>query len=436
MFKKHVQKKLENYVQRYFRDHHPTLVVVVGSVGKTTTKTAIAQVLAKHYRVQMEPQNHNTELSVPLAIMGIKYPPMELVHKWTTWFRVFRAMRKRIKAPQGVDVIVQELGTDKPGDLAVFARYLKPDIAVVTAISPEHMENFPNGLVDVAKEELSIAAVSKMTIVNHDDVDASFAPFVQSGSISDYGIEGGEYGLDIVGGTPLGGYQVNLRAPGLSGASTVLHLVGAHNLKAACAAMTVGLKLGVPLNEVVQAMSEIRPVAGRMNPLPGRRNSTIIDDSYNSSPIAALAAIDTLYQIDTPQRIAVLGSMNELGAFSPQAHEQVGLACDPMMLDWVVTIGREAEQFLAPAAKRRGNQVMSFRDPISAGTFASQQLRDNAVVLVKGSQNNVFAEEAVKVMLRNVDDKDKLVRQSPYWMQKKHDWFIKLNNGSQDFDHE
>lgn len=425
----------------YFKKHHPTLIVVVGSVGKTTTKTAIANVLASHFRVQMEPTNHNTELSAPLAIMGIKYPPAELIHKIGTWRRIFKAMKQRVNHGQGVDVIVQELATDKPGDLAVFARYLKPDIAVVTAVSPEHMENFPNGLADVAREELSISSVSTLTIVNHDDIDGSFAQFANTNNLTDYGIDGGEYRVEVNGGTPLGGYQVQFYAPELQGqlatqAQTTLHLVGDHNLKAACAAAAVGIRMGIPLNDILATLSAMKPVSGRMNPLPGRHNSTIIDDTYNSSPIAALAALDTLYQIDAPQKIVILGSMNELGSYSAQAHEQVGLHCDPMQLDWVITIGEEAQQFLAPAAKRKGNQVVSFLNPIEAGTFAAQQLQDKAVVLVKGSQNGVYAEEATKVLLRDINDKDKLVRQDDEWMNKKHDFFFQLNNKNTDIEDE
>ena len=85
--------------------------------------------------------------------MGVKYPPLELVHSVGTWRKVFKAMKQRVKAPQGVDVIIQELGTDHPGDLATYQKYLKPDITVVTSVSPEHMENFPGGLAEVAKEE-------------------------------------------------------------------------------------------------------------------------------------------------------------------------------------------------------------------------------------------------------------------------------------------
>ena len=433
MFRKYVQWRLERYIKKYFKKHHPTLIAVVGSVGKTTTKTAIGTVLTGRYRVQLEESNHNTPLSVPLAIMGVKYPPMELVHSISTWRQVFKAMKQRVKAPQGVDVIIQELGTDHPGDLATFERYLKPDIAVVTSVSPEHMENFPGGLTDVAKEELSIAAYSGLTVVNHDDVDGSFAQYANTSNLTDYGIDGGEYRIEVVGGTPLTGYQVNFYAPELQQpASTTLHLLGNHMLKSACAAFAVGIRMGVPVNELMEKLSQITPVDGRMNPLPGRKGSVLIDDTYNSSPIAAIAALQTLYQIEAPQRIAILGTMNELGSYSAAAHQQVGQYCDPMLLDWVLTIGDPANQFLAPMAQKMGCQVRTFSDPIAAGTFANQVLKDGAAVLIKGSQDKVYAEEATKVLLRDMNDKDRLVRQNDFWLSRKQDWYAELHNQNSD----
>jgi UDP-N-acetylmuramoyl-tripeptide--D-alanyl-D-alanine ligase len=153
--------------------------------------------------------------------------------------------------------------------------------------------------------------------------------------------------------------------------------------------------------------------------LPGIKNSTLIDDTYNASPVAAKAALDVLYAGQAPQRIAILGSMNELGGYSPEAHREVGDYCDPSKLNLVVTIGKDANQYLAPAAAVRGCQVATFINPYKAGNYVGEQLQEGAVVLAKGSQNRVFAEEALKVLLANAGDADKLVRQSPYWRSVK-----------------
>ncbi|MEO5499311.1 MAG: cyanophycin synthetase, partial [Candidatus Saccharimonadales bacterium] len=170
-------------------------------------------------------------------------------------------------------------------------------------------------------------------------------------------------------------------------------------------------------------ISKLKPVAGRMNILRGQEGSTIIDDSYNASPLAVSAALDTLYTVEAPQRIAILGSMNELGNISPQAHELIGLQCDPSKIEWVITIGEDAAKYLAPAAVKKGCQVKTCHTPYEAGGFAHSVLKRGAVVLVKGSQNGVYSEEAVKVLLHNTEDNEQLVRQSSYWLKKKDDQF-------------
>ena len=435
MFKKYVQRKLEKLTKKYFKKHHPKLIVVVGSVGKTTTKNAIATVLHPKFRIQAERGNLNSELSVPLAIMGIELPPENLLRSIRVWRRIFKAMRQRIRASQGVDVIIQELATDAPGQIPHYGTYLRPDMAIITAVAPEHMANFPGGIDQVAKEELSVASYSDLTIVNRDDVDERFAPYAETTNITNYGLFGGEYRFDTTDGTPLDGYTGKFFAPEFAeGVDATVHLVGDHNLKAAAVAGLVGAKLGMTAQEIAEGLSEIRPISGRMNILPGVRGSTIIDDTYNSSPNAAIEALRTLYMINTDQRIAILGSMNELGNFSVDAHRQVGEMCDPNFLEWVITIGDDAAHYLAPAAKRKGNNVQSFPDPISAGAFANKVLRSGGMVLAKGSQNGVYAEEAVKILLAHTEDQQHLVRQSSEWLEKKSAWLSSLENIGQDTD--
>jgi UDP-N-acetylmuramoyl-tripeptide--D-alanyl-D-alanine ligase len=204
-----------------------------------------------------------------------------------------------------------------------------------------------------------------------------------------------------------------------------LQLIGNQSIKSAAAAAAVAAKLGLTSRQVAVGLSRLSPVSGRMQALRGLKDSVLIDDTYNSSPLATKAALDTLYEIEAPQRIAILGSMNEFGDMSAQAHEQVGSMCDPQKLAWVVTIGSEAKQFLAPAATKKGCQVRSFMSPYDAGSFAHSVLEENAVVLAKGSQNGVFAEEALKILLHSTEDESRLVRQSPYWLGVKAKQFEK-----------
>lgn len=412
---------LEWNVRAYLKKHSPILVLVAGSVGKTSTKQALATVLSEKYAVRAHDGNHNTHFSVPTAIMGVEYP--EDPRSIGAWVTVLKAMRLRIKEPRDVDVIIQELGTDKPGDIAEFSRYLTADVAVVTAVSEEHMEFFES-LDEVAKEELSIAKFSKLTVVNRDDISEVYAEYADTHSIDTYGLsEKAEYRLVVEPASPLDGRIGRLVTPEWGELSVTLQLIGDHSLKSAVAAACVGAKLGLTSQQIAVGISRIKPVPGRMQILRGQQGSTIIDDTYNASPLAVSAALKTLTDIEAPQRIAILGSMNELGRVSAQAHEEIGMLCDPTQLEWVVTIGEEAEKYLAPAALKNGCQVKSFQSPYQAGGFVHGVLKNGAVILAKGSQNGVFAEEAVKVLLHNTEDEEKLVRQSEAWLRKKDDQF-------------
>jgi len=426
MFKAFIQSHLERAVKKYFKKHPEVkLIAVVGSVGKTSTKIAIGTVLAERFRIGLHEGNHNSELSVPLAILGIEFP--ENIRSIRQWMAVFSAVRKRIKWPTGVDVIVQELGTDGVGQIPHFGTYLTPDITVVTSVAPEHMEFFKT-LDAVATEELSAVGYSKWSLINRDDVDGVYASAITTPNINTYGsTDVAEYRFISDDYTFEDGFTGTFTAPELSnGVTATLHLVGDHSVRAAVAAGAVGVKLGLSPEEIARGMEKIRAVNGRMNILRGTDGTIIIDDSYNSSPIAAASALRTLYQMNVPQRIAVLGSMNELGDLSPRAHEELGKLCDPIQLAHVVTVGEDAEKYLAPAARANGCHVVSFKSAIEAGGFVNKYLEQGGAALFKGSQGGIYLEEGIKVVLHSTADEVQLVRQSPAWLKKKQEFFSNL----------
>jgi len=421
MFKKFIQKRLERLVKKYFKKKGIKLVVVVGSVGKTTTKMAIATVLGEKYAIRVHEGNHNTHLSAPLAMLGIEYP--DNIRSLSSWLAVWRAAQIRMKQEDDVDVVIQELGADRPGDIAQFGSYLTPDIAVVTAVSPEHMEFFKT-MDGVAQEELQVASFAKLTVINRDDIAEEYAKYANTNQIDTYGLgEKAEYRIVLEPSGPLDGRIGKLFTVEWGELPVSLQVIGEQGVKSAAAAALVGAKLGLTSQQIAVGLSKIRPVKGRMNVLRGLEDSVLIDDTYNSSPLAVKVALETLYAIDAPQRIVILGSMNELGDMSAQAHEQVGKMCDPAKLEWVVTVGDEAEKYLAPVATAQGCQVKSFKSPYEAGGFVHSVLKPKAVVLAKGSQNGVFCEEALKVLLHTTEEEESLVRQSDYWLERKREQF-------------
>lgn len=427
MFKAFIQSKLEKSVQKYFKKHPEVkLVVVVGSVGKTSTKVAIGTVLNERFRVRLHEGNHNSELSAPLAILGVDFPSD--IRKLGQWMAVFAAIKQRIKQPTDVDVIVQELGTDGIGQIPHFGTYLKPDIAVVSSIAPEHMEFFKT-MDAVAAEELSAANYSKQALINRDDVPGVYAADITNPNLNTFGsTDAAEYRFDTNDYTFEDGFTGLFVAPEYPEAVPVtLHLVGEHSTRAAVAAGAVGAKLGMLPVEVAAGMQKIQPVNGRMNILRGVNDSIIIDDSYNSSPLAVASALRALYQMSVPQRIVVLGSMNELGDMSEAEHLAVGKLCDPMELAHVVTVGEAAEKYIAPTARANGCHVVSFKSAIEAGAYVHKFLEKGGAVLFKGSQGGVYLEEAIKVVLHSTEDEERLVRQSEAWLKKKRDFFSNLS---------
>lgn len=427
MFKKFVQKILEIFAKRYLRSHPDVkLVIVTGSVGKTSTKVAIGTVLSEKFRVRLHEGNHNAEISTPLAILGIEHP--HSLKSPIAWFGVFRNAWLRVVQPSDIDVIVQEVGSDGIGQVPHFGTYAKPFIAVVTAVSEEHMEFFKT-LDAVAAEELSAVNYSQHGLINRDNIDGKYAEDLTNASINTYGTtDVAEYYFTEEDFSLENGFTGLFCARGefSIGIKTNLKLVGEHSIRAAVAAGAVGLRMGLSEVQLRSGFSKIRAVNGRMNILRGVEDTIIIDDTYNSSPLAVESALEALYQLSVPQKIAVLGSMNELGETSAVAHEAVGRLCNGNQLAYVVTVGEEAEKYLAPAAKQNGCQVVSFKTAPEAGAFVHKVLEPGAAILFKGSQGGIYLEEAIKIVLHSTEEESSLVRQSSEWMETKQKFFASM----------
>lgn len=425
-FKPFVTSLLEAKAKKLIETYKPKIVVVVGSVGKTSTKLNIATVLSERYKVLAHQGSYNVPVSVPLAMFDMKIP-LSMRNPFS-WFRVLGEMNRILKSSQyPYQVLVLELGTDHPGEIGYFRKYLNPDIAVVTAVSAEHMASF-GSIEAVAKEELTIAEYAKLTLINRDNVGGEFAKDVADGTNLDtYGTNGvAEYRFVLDDNFEPGkGFSGKFVSPEYGEQTIKLQVIGEHNIRTAVAAGAVATKLGLSAQQIAAGLQKIRPVPGRMNLLRGLEQTLIIDDTYNSSPLAVVAALQTLYQFKASQRIAILGSMNEMGDYSKTAHEEAAMACDPVMLDFVVTVGVEAKKYLVPALQKRGVRVESFLNPYEAGAYVHKIMQPKAVILAKGSQNGVFCEEAIKLLLHSTEEEAQLVRQTPDWMAVKLQQFGK-----------
>lgn len=405
-------------VRRLRKKHNFKIVAVVGSIGKTSTKFAIAQTLSESKRVRFQEGNYNDIISVPLIFFGHDLP--SLVNPFA-WLKIFISNQRQIAGAYPYDVVVAELGTDGPGQIKLFKKYLHADVAVVTALTPEHMEFFTS-LKAVAEEELSVTQYSDQVLVNID-----LCPEVYTSNLKDgftaYSIKkDAKYQLTSVTYSAEGcdirvakDHELLVRTTHASFAEPQLYSL--------TAAIAVSDMLDVAPDIITKGLAKVKPVNGRMQHLRGIKNSTIIDDTYNASPEAAHAALKALYRMPALQKIALLGNMNELGTFSAQAHADLGAYCEPDHLSLVVTLGTDANKYLAEAAERNGCIVQRTNSPYEAGAYIAEHLQNNALILAKGSQNGVFAEEALKALLADKKDESKLVRQSAKWMKIKDEQF-------------
>lgn len=396
-----IERLLTFFAKHHLRQLKPKKVVAItGSIGKTSTTQAIAHVLRESgFVVRSTRHNYNTNIGVASSVLALDLPKnAKNPLSWVVFFA--KALAKNMKVER-CDYVVLEFGTDQPGDIAQFS-WVSPDISVVTAVAPEHMEFF--GTLDaVAKEELSVDEYSGVVAVNRRMVADKFLSLVTNPELYQYG--------------PTLLQENDIK-------KSDVQVIGEHSLDALAAALWIAKHEEIPADSYKKALSTYQSPSGRMRKFEGKRGSTIIDDTYNSSPEAAIAALQYLYTVSADARIALLGNMNELGDTSEAMHRKLGEYCNKTKLDLVVTLGVDANKYTAQAAKRNGCRVEQAKTPqeaadIIAGHLETFDKTDSVIVLCKGSQNGVYAEEAVKQLLLNSEDADHLVRQSKRWQKIK-----------------
>lgn len=412
--KKLVVKKLNNKVKKLLESQEISIVAVTGSIGKTTTKLAIGQVLGATRKVLYTQDSYNTDIGIPLSIFGLKVPSQ--LWNVNAWQKIYRTIDEKI-AKYEYDTIVIELADD---ELAMMKRVLSvihPQVGVISAVAPVHMQRLGN-MQTVVNDNWQIAAHAETIIYN-----ADYEPLRKKAFKSDtigFGLQYGNVQFKKVSRTKNGQLKAELKI-GKHKKTIHTHMLGKQNLYSLLAAAAVADCLEMPFQAICFELSQIRPVVGRMNLLPAINDAQVIDDSYNASPDAVIAALETL---DTykGRKIAILGSMNELGDHALDAHQRVGVKA-AKVADVLITIGASAERFMAPAAIHAGmqtEQIKMFRTPYEAGHYVKSILQKGDTVLVKGSQDGVYAEEATRIILSpSVNAKDVLVRQSNVWKRRK-----------------
>lgn len=404
--------------------YKPRIIAVTGSVGKTSTKDAIYTVLKEHVSVRKNQKSLNSEFGVPLTIIGRdsgwRNPLSWLV---TLVYGLFLIVFP-VRYPKW---LVLEVGADKPGDIAAITAWLKPDVALITAIPniPAHIANFRSP-EQVAREKKLLAAAVRpggTAILNGDDehLSACAGEFPHARF---YGIEGAytfsatHVGIQYEHGVARG-MQFRINHNGSSVPVTIHGTLGVASVYAALAAAAVGDVLKMDLVRIGAALNEHEQSPGRMRLLDGVHGTQIIDDTYNASPAAVRAALNVLHELQCDGRkVVVLGDMLELGTYSDTAHDAVGEQVSTVA-SLLYAVG-EGGARIARAAQEAGlnpDRVRHFEKgqwAALAGAL-SEELREGDVVLVKASQGMRLERVVKGIMLEPRYAEELLVRQSNAW---------------------
>jgi len=381
---------MERYGAFVVRAWGPRVVAVTGTVGKTTTKELIAEVLSRKFSVFRTPGNFSGRYGLAVALGGLR-PEHEIA--------------------------VVEMATGHFGEIAAMCAIAPPEVGVVTAVGAAHLLSFED-LDGVAREKGTLVdrlPVTGLAVLNGDDPRVLAMARSSAAPVETFGASPGvDCRAEDIEVTPTGtNWVAHVRS---WSAPVAMPWLGKHNAQAALAALAVAGHFGIEPDEVVDTVRCLPPVPGRLRPLAGVGGSRILDDTYNAAPLSVLAGLDTLAALPAGRRVAVLGDMAELGQASEAFHREVGRRAAEVV-DFLVTRGNAAA-WIADEARRCGlapdRVAVTFTHEDAAATTAAQ-LGPGVVVLVKGSAPSRM-ELVVRHLLADPASADEvLVRQDAAW---------------------
>ena len=350
-----------------------TAIGITGSMGKTTTKEAMAHLLATKYRVHRTKGNFNNHFGLPLGLLTLE--------------------------PE-YDLAVVEMGMSHAGEIAALARIALPNQAVITNVAPVHLESFDSiaGIARAKYELIEALPHGGTAVLNADDEYVCQFGRDFKGKVV-------MYGMTATGCVPADVRAENIESLGPEGTrfDLVSHevrqpvrspLLGRHNVYDVLAAAAVALEHGITPSEIAAALPALQP-ADKRGQVVQLGNITVLYDCYNSSPKALMAAVDTLATMPARRRIVVAGEMLELGTTGEQLHRECGRYVAGSKLDFLLGVRGLAEP-MVEAAREAGMKAEFVATPEEAGEWLAREAREGDVVLLKASRG-VKLEKALDV---------------------------------------
>ena len=423
----------------------PFIIGITGSVGKSSTCEAIAAILLANdptQHVRSASKNYNNELGIPLTVFDQPAPGRSIV----SWFKLLWTafITSQGLRSTGIRTFIFEMGADKPGDIAYLTQIAPPSMAVVTGITPWYGSLTPvhasqyASIEDVAKEKsMLVQAVQTggTVILNADDVrvfamrhmtpahimtfgetDAASVRLVQTHIVT----EAGPHGQIPT------GLEVKLERAHRHDTIFIPRVFGRSIAYALAAAMTVAESLDLSQDASIRLQDHFHPLPGRTRIIPGIKYTTLFDDTYNSSPVAVLSALQDLVVVPRDphqRRVACIGEMRELGETSFAMHRLIGAEVAKLGIDLFVPCGKLAHAMMEGALANGMTQdrVTIFEDTPEAGRFIQQWIKPGDIILAKSSQGaidtkGVRMERIIKELMAEPERAaDLLVRQETAW---------------------
>ena len=416
------------------KKYRPKIVAVTGSVGKTSTKDAIYAVLSGNGHVRKSDKSFNSEIGLPLTILGC---PNAWNNPFAWMQNLLDGLFLLILPTKYPDLLVLEVGADHPGDIRSIAKWLPVDVAVITRLPevPVHVEFFdsPEAVVEEKASLIQAIKPGGTLVVCADDPRAPMleerarlrelrvvtfglsaeadVSLRDSRFLKEHTTSGGEVPM---------GMSFELSVGTSTAPVSVVGVAGVHTLFSGLAAAAVGYVFEKQLPDIVAGLERYEPPYGRMRLLPGLKDTVVIDDTYNASPAATAAALETLSALAPKgRRIAVLGDMLELGRYSVEEHRKLG-SLAVQHADLLVTVGFRARD-IAESALDSGmpdSAIFQYEDSYKVGDELVAMLLPGDCVLVKGSQSMRMERVVEALMLEPERASELLVRQSPEWKKR------------------
>ncbi len=418
-----LKKILKIMSQVILKRYHPQIIGITGSVGKTSTREAVFEVLHSHYSVWRSAHNFNNEIGVPLTILGINRNISWINFPWISlkWL----IMLLWWPYPK---VLILEMAVDHPRDMDYFLNFIKVDLAILTDISESHLKFFQNKN-QLAKEKVKLIQSTIQEqgsiIVNIDnprikkeleEIRKQFFNAKEKENLEKriftYGIknEAKIRATDIhfyVSNNTMGlSFKLNFQDKSIP--VRLKKIIAPHQIYAVLAGIATGVYFKLDLMEIINKLEKnFFSPEGRMQLKKGNHNILIINDTYNASPVSVLASLEALETISKTlfrRRVVVLGDMLELGKFSPEGHRKVLNKVRKLNLDLILLVGsrmkKAASQLFSSQASKN---CFCFENVTELNNKINNLVQANDLVLIKGSRA-IQLDKTVKLLA--VDNSD------------------------------